>query len=296
MELFRRAANPWSQEVLIGISWDVMWVAAWAGVAFILVHALGMWGARGKSDHAGDGGGDASGVPERVERHGMASRVFHWTMAVAMFALLITAFFPVLGLQFAWVTIHWMAGVLLIFSVAYHVVHATFKQDFWSMWIGGRDIGDVGKLLKGFLTRTDGHSKTGKYPVDHKLYHHVVALASVLAIGTGLLMMVRVETPFWTRNPYLLADSTWGLVYVVHGLSGVALITLVMTHVYFALRPEKLWITRSMIYGWIGKEQYLEHHDPARWVAPPAPGSEAPPLSAGAGVAEAVPQEADPAP
>lgn len=294
MEIFRRAVNPWSQEVLIGISWDVMWAAAWAGLAFVVFHAVFVWGAGEKSEAPSVDAGSADGVPERVERHGLAARAFHWTMALAMFTLLITAFFPVLGIQFAWVTIHWMAGVLLIMSVAYHIVHATLAQDFWSMWIEGRDVADVVALVKGFLTRTDGHSRTGKYPADHKLYHHLVAVVAGFAIVTGVLMMVRVDTPFWTRNPYLLADSTWGVVYVLHGFSGVALITLIMAHVYFAIRPEKLWMTRSMIYGWVGREQFLEHHDPARWVVTEASSVNAPPLAAG-GVAESLPQDSDPA-
>ena len=80
-------------------------------------------------------------------------------------------------------------------------------------------------------------------------------------------MMVRVRTPFFTRNPYLLGDTTWGLTYVVHGLAGVGLVGLVIAHVYFAVRPEKWWITKSMLLGWITRRQYLEHHDPERWVA-----------------------------
>ncbi len=295
MEIFRRAADPWSREVLIGISWDVMWAAAWAGLAFVVFHAVFVRGAAKKSPKASVDTGSAAGVPERVERHSVAARTFHWTMALAMFTLLITAFFPVLGIQFAWVTIHWMAGVLLILSVAYHIVHATIKQDFWSMWIEGRDVTDVVRLVKGFLTRTDGHTRTGKYPADHKLYHHLVAVVAGIAIGTGVLMMVRVDTPFWMRDPYLLADSTWGVVYVLHGFSGVALITLVMAHVYFAIRPEKLWMTRSMIYGWVGREQFLKHHDPDRWVVTVGSASDAPPLASG-GVAESVPQDPDPAP
>ena len=45
----------------------------------------------------------------------------------------------------------------------------------------------------------------------------------------------------------------------------VALVGLVIAHVYFAVRPEKWWITKSMILGWITRRQYLEHHDPDRW-------------------------------
>jgi hypothetical protein len=42
-------------------------------------------------------------------------------------------------------------------------------------------------------------------------------------------------------------------------------VTLLMVHVYFALRPEKLWLTRSMIVGWITPEEYADQHDPERW-------------------------------
>ena len=54
--------------------------------------------------------------------------------------------------------------------------------------------------------------------------------------------------------------------YVLHGLAGVGLIALIMVHVYFAIRPEKLVITKSMIVGTLAKDHYLEHHDPQRWV------------------------------
>ena len=54
--------------------------------------------------------------------------------------------------------------------------------------------------------------------------------------------------------------------YVVHGLSGVSLIFLVAAHIYFAIRPEKRWMTWSMIRGWVDREHYLAHHDPAKWV------------------------------
>ncbi len=77
--------------------------------------------------------------------------------------------------------------------------------------------------------------------------------------------MFRVRTAFFPRNPYLFGDMTWGMMYVLHGLAGVGLIALIMVHVYFAVRPEKLDITKSMVFGSMSREHYLEHHDPARW-------------------------------
>ena len=121
-------------------------------------------------------------------------------------------------------------------------------------------------------------------------------VAGLAAVTTGVLMMSRVRTPFFTRNPYLFGDATWGVTYVTHGLAGVGLVGLVIAHVYFAVRPEKWWITKSMLLGWITRRQYLEHHEPERWrvvrthrradrerrrdaivgeALPPAPGDEA---------------------
>lgn len=67
---------------------------------------------------------------------------------------------------------------------------------------------------------------------------------------SGMVMMSRVRQPIFERNPYIMADTTW-LTYVLHGACGIALVGLVIAHVYFALRPEKFWITKSMLFGTI---------------------------------------------
>jgi cytochrome b subunit of formate dehydrogenase len=90
-------------------------------------------------------------------------------------------------------------------------------------------------------------------------------LAGFLVIVTGISMMFRVRTVFFPRDPYLFSDMTWGMIYVLHGLAGVGLITLTIVHVYFAVRPEKLPITASMIVGSMSREFYLKEHDPTRW-------------------------------
>jgi cytochrome b subunit of formate dehydrogenase len=108
--------------------------------------------------------------------------------------------------------------------------------------------------------------KFAKYPLENKLYHGVIILCSLSVILTGVFMMSRVRTIFFPRNPYLFSDMTWGLMYVLHGLAGVGLIALVIVHVYFAVRPEKLAITESMIVGSMSRDFYLKEHDPQRWV------------------------------
>jgi len=84
-------------------------------------------------------------------------------------------------------------------------------------------------------------------------------------VATGLSMIPRIRSGIVTRNPYYLSDTAWGFTYVTHGLAGVGLVGLVIAHVYFAVRPEKWWITKSMVLGYITRRQYLEHHEPSRW-------------------------------
>jgi len=204
-------------------------------------------------------------LPERIERHSFVARAFHWIMAASMFTLLFTAFFPIVGIRFPWVTWHWMAGMVLTASIIYHIVHATFWLDFWSIWVGPKDIPELrAEMMRGLGREVEGW-KPGKYPLGNRLYHLAIVVVGITAVLTGLMMMPRVRTPFFTRDPYILSDAAWGTTYVLHGLAGVGLVGLTIAHVYFAVRPEKWWITKGMIFGWVSRRNYLQHHDPKRW-------------------------------
>jgi len=87
---------------------------------------------------------------------------------------------------------------------------------------------------------------------------------------TGIIMMARVEDASLGPESLSVQRPELGVMYVLHGLAGVSLVALVMVHVYFAVRPEKWWITNSMIFGWIARRHYLEHHDPDRCGGCPA--------------------------
>jgi formate dehydrogenase subunit gamma len=45
----------------------------------------------------------------------------------------------------------------------------------------------------------------------------------------------------------------------------MALLTFVMIHIYFALRPEEWWLTRSMFRGYISRKEFAAHCDASRW-------------------------------
>jgi cytochrome b subunit of formate dehydrogenase len=266
------AKSPWGQDVPIHIAWFLIYVCAVGGLLFLIVHAIYVrYFAKAEEFEGGATPAVAARVPARVGRHSLAARLFHWIMAAAMLTLLITAFLPKVGVQFPWVTYHWIAGIVLTISIVYHVIHASFWLDFWSIWPDRADLQDASRRVKRFLGQpAPPPRRFAKYPLENKIYHGAIVLTGLSAILTGVFMMFRVRTGIFPRNPYLFGDMTWGLMYVLHGLAGVGLIGLVMVHVYFAVRPEKLVITKSMIFGSLPEEYYLEHHDPERWVVTPS--------------------------
>ncbi len=262
------ATSPLGQRVPIHIAWFLIWVAVIAGLLFLIGHAIYVrYWAKQKEFASEPPATEIRELPARIPRHTLPARLFHWIMAAAMFVLLFTAFLPKVGVQFNWVTYHWIAGSVLTVSILFHMIHATFCMDFWSIWPDRADLEDAGRRCRRFFGKSAAlPGKFAKYPLENKLYHGVVMLTGLAVIASGICMMFRVRTIFFPRDPYLFSDMTWGLMYVLHGLAGVGLITLTMVHVYFAIRPEKLPITASMVVGSMSREFYLKEHDPRRWV------------------------------
>lgn len=194
-----------------------------------------------------------------VRRHAVLDRVVHWLFATSVLILLGTGFLPILGLNFDWVTWHWGTGLALAAILAVHVWRAWLKTKFRSIWFG---LTDARLILVSFK---DPSKKPGKYSPAQKMMHFGVTMLVLATFVSGLIMMVKVDTPLWERNPYLFDSGTWGVIYFVHGLAAMALVTTVMLHVYFSLRPEKRVYLRSMIQGRLSSSELRAYHDPEKW-------------------------------
>lgn len=201
-----------------------------------------------------------------VSRHKLADRLFHWFMAASIFVLLGTAFLPIWGIRFDWLVIHWVTGIVLTVLILAHIVRAIFFQDLAKVWIWIADVKDAWGAGRALFGRGEA-PKPGKYSLAQKAYHAGITLFVLAAIVTGWLMLVKQDTPWWQRNPYWLMDDQWGLIYVLHGLAAILIFAMLLLHIYFAIRPEKQFYTRSMIKGWITKNELDSHHDTTRWQA-----------------------------
>lgn len=183
-------------------------------------------------ENAGNSGG-------RMLRHAGIDRLFHWITAVIMTVLLATSLLPIVGVRFPWFAIHWMAGLALTVIIALHVVRALFWQ---------RPATMVGV-------------QAGKYTLPQKLMHLAWAVAVLVAITTGLLLLSKAGVPFLDRDPYVRTLQSWGVLTMLHDLAALLSLFLILVHVYFGLLPEKRAYLRAMTQGWISRADLAAEHD-----------------------------------
>jgi formate dehydrogenase subunit gamma len=182
---------------------------------------------------------------DKLIRHAGIDRLFHWVTAATMIVLA-TSLLPIVGIRFAWYQAHWIAGVILTIIIVLHIVRALFWQRLGAISLRGSDFSS--KLA-------------GKYTVPQKLMHLGWMVAVLVAIVTGLVLMVKAGVPFLERDPYMLSLSSWGVLTLLHDLAALLSVFLILVHVYFAILPEKRAYLRSMVSGWIRRGDLQAEHD-----------------------------------
>ena len=75
------AISPWGQQIPIHIRWFLIWVAGIAGLLFLIGHAIWFRYFRKTAHEPAPDPAIAAKVPEKVQRHSLAARMFHWIMA-----------------------------------------------------------------------------------------------------------------------------------------------------------------------------------------------------------------------
>ena len=95
MDILTWGRSPWGEWMLTHISWDLLWAALFAGVAFLLAHAS--YVRLSRHDKRPPDETDAletahRDLPPRIVRHSGAARAFHWVMALAITRVVRRAF------------------------------------------------------------------------------------------------------------------------------------------------------------------------------------------------------------
>ena len=183
---------------------------------------------------------------DKEQRHLLYDRLFHWVMALTVLSLIFTSLFPIFFFKFDWVPIHWYSGILLSGAIIFHIIRVSVRLKFKEMW---PNISDVKELLIVLRLAKNVSLPNQKYDFGQKVYHWSTALLMVISVVTGGLMLAKIDTFLWKRNPSILQESHWGLVYALHGAATYLLVFLIILHIYFALIPEHRLFLRSIIFG-----------------------------------------------
>ena len=248
MEIARYREDVWGREVLLGVSWDLLWLVIAATFLVIMVHAAIMLARKSGPRPSADG--------ERLSRHAAMDRWFHWITAAAFLVLLGTGVLPIVGVKFPWLTAHWVAGIVLTAALVFHIVRSLFWKDLAAIWIKPSDLAE--------LTGGSSAPLPAKYSLAQKGMHLAMAVLVLVAVGTGIALLVQIDTPWWARSNFL-SEAALGWMFLLHGLSTLALIGFAALHLYFAARPEKQFYLRAMVKGWVSRAELAAHHDPALW-------------------------------
>ncbi|MGI9437727.1 MAG: cytochrome b/b6 domain-containing protein [Geminicoccaceae bacterium] len=197
---------------------------------------------------------------ETGTRHKGPDRLFHWLMALSVILLTGTAFLPIIGVRFDWLPIHWISGIVLTVLVLFHLFRVALVHGYREMMPGIEDFREMAADIRG----RESDLQSAKYDAYQKGYHWSSAIIVLALTVTGLLMLVKIDTPFWRRDPSLLSDPQWGIVYVIHGLAALILLFLIIVHIYFSILPEHRAVLSSMIAGRGPLHARGESHDRQR--------------------------------
>lgn len=292
-EIFRygRASG---QEVVVGLSWDVLLLFTAFAFFVFLVHFV-VRDVANPVDHTVTEDEPTKdevveslreqGV-EEVERFTATQRASHWIMAVSVFVLMLSGFLmmnPDVTIRafvgVSWLDLHVLFSLVLIGYVVFHVGHVAYKGTWKAMWIGRREVEDLIVRGKNLVGVVDEYPRQFEYPSAQKFLHLGVTVSTLAIVGTGLVILRRVDVPvLWdaTREFSVLGvhfshatgEPGWGLVtwsFVFHDLFAILLVGLVLGHVYFAIRPDEWGITRSMVTGHVTVDTYAEKYSPNSW-------------------------------
>ena len=197
-------------------------------------------------------------VGDQIVRHGLASRLIHWTVALAFFVALFTGL-PIWTPIFRWMAL--LFGGLTVCRWLHPwagVVFAGGAAAMFAKWVGemGMERGDWGWLgpkLVAYFRRTGADDPdVGKYNGGQKVLFYMVAFLAVVLLATGIAMWLPDSFSVELRRAsWLIHDAA----FIIFGVS-------IVVHIYLgtAALPGTF---QSMTRGTVSKSYARTHHP--RW-------------------------------
>ena len=195
--------------------------------------------------------------PDHLVRYRASERINHWIVAICFVMAALS------GLGFFFPSFNWLMQIFgtpqlarILHPFVGVVMFAAFMLIFLRYWkhnlINRDDLYWARNIHRIALNEEVGD--TGKYNFGQKCVFWAAIISLVLLLASGIVI--------W--RPYFadaFAIPLIRLALVVHSVSAVALIIVIMVHIYAAL-----WVKgtlTAMVEGWVSSEWARQHHP--RW-------------------------------
>lgn len=248
----------------------IFWAFIIAGLIFCFVHASRRAFRQPRPADLNRGEHVASDEKEeRIERHTLFQRIYHWANALAVITLTISGWMiyhpqknPPTGtpasLWFYW---HRWGVALLLVGLLFHVIYESFIVRRSNPMVFNRaEVKRILSILKSFFGLSKSYPLAGKYHPGQIFLHWIVVGNIFLLILTGFVIW----KPFRDLLPLAFFGLGWDFIFysrLLHGFLSATLIPSLIGHMYFALLIKKNWTeTESMFTGYVPLREYLKSH------------------------------------
>jgi formate dehydrogenase iron-sulfur subunit len=196
-------------------------------------------------------------VANHIVRHGLSSRVIHWTVALCFFVALLSGM-PIWTPIFGWMAnifgglsvcrwLHPWAGIGFVLAAG-----AMFFKWLGEMRMEPQDWKWLGPKGLDYFRKRGDDPDVGKYNGGQKLFFYLVALLAIVLLASGLLMW------FPLMFPRVVRELAW----VLHDAAFILFAAAIVVHIYLgtAALPGTF---KSMTRGTVSKGYARMHH--RRW-------------------------------
>lgn len=202
---------------------------------------------------------------KKIRRQSLSNRIVHWTVAISIFLLILSGLgqlplysrYNIAKLPggqwwveyFNTLTLHYIAAIILLFIVMYHLVIHLIKKEFDIIPRKG-DVKESLLIIKAMLTKgKEPHSD--KYLAEQRLAYLFIGGSILLLVVTGIIKVIK-NMPGSTMPYELILWST-----MLHNLATVLLIVGIIAHLAAFLIKDNRRLLPGMFSGFV-KEDYVK--------------------------------------
>lgn len=173
-----------------------------------------------------------------VLRQSLSNRVSHWSIAVSTLVLIFTGLvqLPMAGRYgladlpgMAWtadyrttLVVHYVAALVLLFGVVYHVVYALISRRYSILPRRG-DVKQSVKIIAAMLGKGE-EPPSHKYLAEQRIAYAFIGLSVVVVLLSGLVKVVK-NLPAVQLDPAVIGIAT-----LAHNISAVLVVVGVLGH------------------------------------------------------------------